>query len=79
MTNVLVEGGSEVLGSFVDADAIDEFHVFIAPRLVGGNNAIGPVGGRGVDKIAAALTIAKWEVEQIGDDVLLHGWRSRVR
>src|SRR5262249_29909909 len=29
MTNVLVEGGAAVLGSLLDADAIDEFHVFI--------------------------------------------------
>src|SRR5262245_22463526 len=39
MTNVLIEGGAEVLGSFLDADAIDEVHVFVAPLLVGGAEA----------------------------------------
>src|SRR5262245_10198112 len=38
-TNLLVEGGSEVLGSFLDAGAIDEVHVFIAAMLVGGRDA----------------------------------------
>ncbi|HEY3967178.1 MAG TPA: bifunctional diaminohydroxyphosphoribosylaminopyrimidine deaminase/5-amino-6-(5-phosphoribosylamino)uracil reductase RibD, partial [Planctomycetaceae bacterium] len=35
MTNVLVEGGGEILGAFFDAQFIDEVHVFIAPKLLG--------------------------------------------
>src|SRR5581483_9502368 len=31
-TNLLVEGGGDVLGSFLDARLIDETHVFVAPR-----------------------------------------------
>ncbi len=76
MTNILVEGGSRVLGAFLDARAIDEVHVFIAPRLVGGADAITPMAGSGVDKIADALSLAEWHFEQIGGDLLVHG---RVR
>ena len=36
MTNVLVEGGSRLVGSLFDAGVIDEVHVFIAPKLAGG-------------------------------------------
>jgi len=73
MTNVLVEGGAEVLGSFFDAGAVDEVHVFIAPRIAGGQEAKTPVGGRGVDKISEAMTLVEWDVEQLEGDVLLHG------
>src|SRR5262249_8979289 len=73
MTNLLVEGGAEVLGSFRDAGAIDEVHVFLAPKIVGGVTAKGPVAGRGVDQIAEALCFETWRVEQIEEDVLLHG------
>ena len=55
MTNVLVEGGSAVLGSFLDARLIDEVHVFIAPRLVGGGRRDPGrrIGGHGVaDRLA---------------------------
>ena len=48
MTNLLVEGGAGVHGNFLDAGAVDEVHVFIAPRLAGGATALTPVGGRGV-------------------------------
>ena len=39
LTNVLVEGGSRLLGSLFDARQIDEVHVFIAPKLCGGESA----------------------------------------
>jgi diaminohydroxyphosphoribosylaminopyrimidine deaminase/5-amino-6-(5-phosphoribosylamino)uracil reductase len=74
-TNVLVEGGSGVLGSFLDARAVDEVHVFVAPRLAGGAQALTPVGGTGVEKIAEALTLAECRVEVVQGDVYVHGWR----
>jgi diaminohydroxyphosphoribosylaminopyrimidine deaminase/5-amino-6-(5-phosphoribosylamino)uracil reductase len=77
MTNVLVEGGAGVLGSFLDADAIDEVHVFIAPRLVGGADARTPIGGWGIEKIRDALRVAEWQVEQLEGDVYVHGPVSR--
>ena len=50
MTNVLVEGGGRLLGSLFDARLIDEVHVFIAPKLAGGESAPGPIAGQGVEK-----------------------------
>ena len=74
-TNLLAEGGSTVLGSFLDAGEIDEVHVFVAPRLVGGAEARTPVGGAGLARLQEALALERWEVEPIDGDVLLHGWR----
>jgi diaminohydroxyphosphoribosylaminopyrimidine deaminase/5-amino-6-(5-phosphoribosylamino)uracil reductase len=70
MTNVLVEGGAGVLGSFFDARAVDEVWVFVAPKIVGGRGA---VGGRGVDRMAEALQVEEWSAEMVEGDVLLHG------
>lgn len=77
MTNVLVEGGAEVLGSFFDARAVDEVHVFISPRVAGGRDAKPSVGGRGVDKITESLALAEWDVERVGGDVYLHARLAR--
>jgi diaminohydroxyphosphoribosylaminopyrimidine deaminase/5-amino-6-(5-phosphoribosylamino)uracil reductase len=74
-SNVLVEGGGAVLGSFLDGGAVDEVHAFIAPRLAGGADARTPVAGRGVDRIADALGLAEVQVEVLGTDVYVRGWR----
>lgn len=75
MTNVLVEGGAGVLGSFLDAGDIDEVHVYLAPRIIGGATAKSPVAGAGREKLADTLQLAQWQIEQLDGDVYLHGWR----
>ncbi len=77
ITNLLVEGGAEVLGSFAAADAIDEFHVYIAPHLVGGSGALSPVGGLGVETMKEALCMST-VVETIEGDIFIHGWREEI-
>jgi diaminohydroxyphosphoribosylaminopyrimidine deaminase/5-amino-6-(5-phosphoribosylamino)uracil reductase len=79
MTNILVEGGAGVLGSFLDAGEIDEAHVFIAPRLLGGAQARSPVAGIGVERIAEALALDDVQVEMLEGDVYWHGQRPVVR
>lgn len=68
-TNVLVEGGAGVLGAFRDADAIDEVHAYIAPKLAGGAAAPGPVGGQGIERIADATRFAEVRFEPVGCDL----------
>jgi diaminohydroxyphosphoribosylaminopyrimidine deaminase/5-amino-6-(5-phosphoribosylamino)uracil reductase len=74
LTNVLVEGGTGVLGSFRDADAIDEVHCFIAPKLAGGIKAFTPMAGKGVEKMSDSTQLWRYESERIEDDIYLHGW-----
>ncbi len=71
MTNVLVEGGAAVLGSFHDAALIDELHVFVAPKLIGGAAALSPVGGMGSEMIDARRW-SVWRSERLGDDLYLN-------
>lgn len=47
ITNLMVEGGGELLGSFAAAGQIDEVHVFIGGKLIGGRLAPGPIGDPG--------------------------------
>ena len=73
MTNILVEGGSQLLGELFDLHAIDEVHVFVAPKIVGGMDAVPPVAGQGVGKIAEALSLVECETERIDQDLYLRG------
>jgi diaminohydroxyphosphoribosylaminopyrimidine deaminase / 5-amino-6-(5-phosphoribosylamino)uracil reductase len=73
MTTVMVEGGSQVLGSFVAAGLADECHVYIAPRLIGGDAAPGPLGGVGVARVADALNLQTAALRKLGTGWLCTG------
>ena len=74
-TNVLVEGGAGLLGSFLDARAADEFHVFVAGKLIGGAG-LSPISGTGAATMAEALELPELTVLPSGSDVYLHGFAA---
>lgn len=76
MTNLLIEGGAEVLGTCFDIGAVDELLVFIAPKVVGGDG-IGPIAGHGIAQMEDALRISELTVEQSGDDLCFSGRLGR--
>lgn len=78
LTNILVEGGAEVLGTFRDANEIQEAHVFVAPQLMGGANAPSPIGGIGATAPAVALRLNKPQIEILDHDVYIHGRVDRL-
>ncbi len=73
MTNVLVEGGGELLGRLFDLEYIDEARVFVAPKIVGGKEAVAPVGGVGRELMRKAATLRNKKMEAIGPDALITG------
>jgi diaminohydroxyphosphoribosylaminopyrimidine deaminase/5-amino-6-(5-phosphoribosylamino)uracil reductase len=77
MTNVLVEGGGKLLGTLFDARAVDEVHVFIAPKLTGGAEATTPVAGLGIEHMASALRLADIAIEELEGDVHIYGRIAR--
>ena len=73
MTNVLVEGGGELLGRLFDLEMIDEVNVFVAPKIVGGKEAVVPVGGVGRELMRKAATLKNRKTEVVGPDMLISG------
>jgi diaminohydroxyphosphoribosylaminopyrimidine deaminase/5-amino-6-(5-phosphoribosylamino)uracil reductase len=71
MTNVFVEGGSELLANFAEADLIDEYRVFVAPLVIGGTTAPGPLGGLGIARLQDARRFENLVPEGLGPDLLL--------
>jgi len=76
MTNLFVEGGGRLLGSFFDANLVDEIHAFIGPKVIGSAAALPPVAGVGVDVLAQATEFQLERLEQIGADAYLRYARS---
>lgn len=69
---VLVEGGAEVAGAFLEAGLVDRVAMFVAPLLLGGATAPTAVAGAGRE-LKRALSLEHVEVRRIGDDVLIEG------
>ena len=79
ISSVLVEGGSNVAGFFVDAGLINKATFFIAPKIVGGSEAPTAVGGEGVERMKDALKLEGVEVIRHGDDIEVTGYPAVVK
>ena len=73
ITNLLIEAGGSLMGSFADAELIDEIHAFIAPKIVGGEVASSPLGGRGLEQISAESQFSLVDWRQVGEDMYFCG------
>jgi diaminohydroxyphosphoribosylaminopyrimidine deaminase/5-amino-6-(5-phosphoribosylamino)uracil reductase len=72
--SLLVEGGGEVHASFLAEGLVDKVHAYVAPKLIGGREAPGPVGGRGVEHLAESLHLRDLDMARLGDDLLITGY-----
>ena len=73
---VLAEGGPELAGGLVEAALVDRVAFFVAPRLVGGRLAPGPLGGPG-RALKEAVEVAGATCRPVGEDFLIEGDVSR--
>lgn len=69
--SVLVEGGGTIHASLFEAGLVNELVVYIAPKVVGGAEAVTPVEGQGVNTMAEAIALGSPVVERFGDDIKL--------
>ncbi len=71
LSSLLVEGGGEVHASFFAQELVNKVHAYIAPKLVGGRQAPGPLGGVGVGTMPEAVQLTWQEVKPLGQDLLM--------
>ncbi|MCY2967142.1 MAG: bifunctional diaminohydroxyphosphoribosylaminopyrimidine deaminase/5-amino-6-(5-phosphoribosylamino)uracil reductase RibD [Planctomycetota bacterium] len=76
LTNLFCEGGGSLLGSLHDAGLLDELHVFVAPKLLGGAGALSPILGTGRSAPPECSSLVDMKIEVLDQDVYIHG---RVR
>ncbi|MBS0265424.1 MAG: bifunctional diaminohydroxyphosphoribosylaminopyrimidine deaminase/5-amino-6-(5-phosphoribosylamino)uracil reductase RibD, partial [Planctomycetes bacterium] len=73
LTNLLVEGGGAVLGAFFDEHLVDEAHVFVAPKILGGAQAIPAVAGLGRSAPHPFRDLDPVQFSILGDNVYIRG------
>lgn len=69
--SVLVEGGASIHASLLDCGLVDKLQIYIAPKIVGGTDAVSVIGGRGVKYMSEAYMFKAPQITTFGDDVLL--------
>ena len=75
--SLLVEGGAALHGALFDGGLVDKVVAFVAPVVIGGAAAPGPVGGAGVERMADALRLRDVTYAATGGDMMVVGYPDR--
>src|SRR5256885_701373 len=59
-----------------DAILVDKIYAYIAPRLIGGKDAPGPLGGDGIEHLRDAAGLTDLDFTRLGDDILISAYTS---
>ena len=70
---MLLEGGAELAGAALAGGLVQHLQAYIAPKLFGGRQAPGPIGGIGVELPAQAPVLQDYSLTRYGQDILLEG------
>lgn len=71
--SVLLEGGGILNEEMLKEGLVNEVVAFIAPKIVGGREALTPVEGGGFTRMAEAVKLRDLRIEKIGEDVVVRG------
>ena len=71
--SVLVEGGGQINFSLLKAGLVDRVYAFVAPKLIGGRDALTPVEGDGFAALSDAVELKNIETSMLDGDVVITG------
>ena len=71
MIRVLVEGGGGLVAGLIEKKLVDEFLFFIAPKIIGGKDAVTSVEGAGIRQMNQALILNKMKIRKFRKDILI--------
>ena len=74
ITSVLIEGGGTTHASAFEAGIVDKVMFFVAPKVIGGRDAITAVEGEGVATMDEAVLLERMTAERVGDDLLIEAY-----
>ena len=77
ITSLLIEGGAEINASSISSGIVDKVLFFYAPKIIGGTDALGMVGGKGVEKLYDAINLKDVRVKRLEDDILVEGYVNK--
>lgn len=73
VTSVLLEGGGELNAAMLKAGLVQHVRLYLAPVVMGGDDARGVIGGKSPARLASALRLRRIAARSIGDDLVVEG------
>lgn len=73
ITSLLLEGGGEVNAAMLKAKLVDHVRLYMAPLLLGGQNAKGLIGGKSPARLANAIALRHVVTRSVGHDLVVEG------
>lgn len=73
ISSVLLEGGGTLNASMLRAGLVNQIRLYVAPRLLGGQDAKSVIGGRSPASLSQAVPLGHVTLEQAGDDLIIDG------
>jgi diaminohydroxyphosphoribosylaminopyrimidine deaminase/5-amino-6-(5-phosphoribosylamino)uracil reductase len=78
IVSLIVEGGSEIAGSFISRNLVNKATFFYAPKIVGGRDAVSAIGGEGIALLDDAPELREVQLVRRGDDWEVTGYLSQL-
>ena len=69
--SLLIEGGSQVHYSALNSGIVNHIYSYVAPKIFGGQQALGPVSGSGVEQVSDAFQLKLAGTQILGSDILI--------
>lgn len=74
ISSIMIEGGSHIAASALSGRIVDKVMFFIAPKIIGGKNAVTSVVGGDPASLINAIKIREMKTKRFGDDLLIEGY-----
>jgi diaminohydroxyphosphoribosylaminopyrimidine deaminase/5-amino-6-(5-phosphoribosylamino)uracil reductase len=74
ITSVLLEGGGTTHASAFEAGIVDKVLFFIAPKIIGGREAVTPVEGEGPAHMADIVELERMKATPVGEDIVIEAY-----
>lgn len=74
IVSVLIEGGSSLASSCLEAGIVDKIIFYIAPKIIGGRESFPAVGGKDFRSLQDAHALTRTAFRRLGDDFVIEGY-----
>lgn len=71
LLNVLIEGGAAIIGSAVKEKIVDQFHIYVAPKIIGDESSKASIIGLKINSIKNCMNLKIVHLDRINEDILI--------